>query len=113
MSLDEMVKPLVSDFKSDKRNKVFVPENILITSILEENGKEIDLEELRQIIKKYLDGELDSESQDIYDAAIYSCSLVARLCFADDPEDEDAEVDYEISWLEDDNGSYSAEIRPQ
>jgi len=32
MSLDEMVKPLVSDFKSDKRNKVFVPENILITS---------------------------------------------------------------------------------
>ena len=42
MSLDEMVKPLVSDFKSDKRNKVFVPENILITSILEENGQEVD-----------------------------------------------------------------------
>tara|TARA_B110000902_G_scaffold237930_1_gene285342 strand:+ start:214 stop:375 length:162 start_codon:yes stop_codon:yes gene_type:complete len=46
------------------------------------------------------------------DAAIYACSVVAGMCFGDDPEDEDEEVDYEISWLEEDGGEYTAEIRP-
>ena len=30
----------------------------------------------------------------------------------DDPDDEDAEVDYEITWIENDDGSIAAEIRP-
>jgi hypothetical protein len=49
---------------------------------------------------------------EIYDAAIYSCSQLAKACFGEDPEDDDEEVDHEVSWVENDDGSYTAEVRP-
>jgi len=48
----------------------------------------------------------------MYDAAVFCCSVLSRKCFAEDPEDEEAEVDYQISWIKNDDGSIVAEIRP-
>lgn len=42
----------------------------------------------------------------------FGCSVLARKCFGVDPDDEDEEVDYELSWLEADDGAVVAEIRP-
>ena len=58
----------------------------------------------------------DASAQSIlgwmYDAAVFCCSVLSRKCFAEDPEDEEAEVDYQISWIKNDDGSIVAEIRP-
>ena len=113
MSLDGLVEKIVKEFREDPRNKVFVQESVLLASVEEEVGEKISTEELRSIVSKFQEGELEEgEEEEKYDAAIYACSVVAGMCFGDDPEDEDEEVDYEISWLEEDGGEYTAEIRP-
>jgi len=48
----------------------------------------------------------------VLDGAVYACSVLARKCFGENPEDKDVDVDYQISWLENNDGSYVAEIRP-
>jgi len=45
----------------------------------------------------------------IYDGAVCACGSAARQCFRDDPEEN---IDYEIDWLEQDDGSIIAEVRP-
>ena len=113
MSLDVLVEKIVKGFREDPRNKVFVSESVLLASVEEEAGEKISTEQIRSIISKYQEGKLEEgEEEEKYDAAVYACSVVARMCFGDDPEDEDEEVDYEISWLEEDGGEYTAEIRP-
>tara|TARA_Y100000294_G_scaffold171580_1_gene185243 strand:- start:95 stop:313 length:219 start_codon:yes stop_codon:yes gene_type:complete len=68
---------------------------------------------LREVINAYLGGDLGSGEQDIYDGAVYACSSAAKLCFAENPDDEDEEVDCSISWIEGADGEFSAEVRLQ
>ena len=109
MSLKILVDALAAEYKKDPRNKIFVTEEILLSSVAEEIGEAITLEQLREVISAFLSGDMDENLESIYDAAVYSCSLSAQHCFNDDPEDE---IDYEIDWLENDDGAYVAEIRP-
>ena len=112
MSLDEMIEEIVEEFKKDPRNKVFAPEAVLLASAKEETGDNISKETLRPIIEKHQNGELDDDDYDVLDGAVYACSVLARKCFGENPEDKDVDVDYQISWLENNDGSYVAEIRP-
>ena len=110
--LDELIEKISNEFHKDPRNKVFAPQELLIASVKEEMGEDISTDRLSSIVSLYKEGEIDGDEEEIYDAAVYSCGVLARKCFADDPEDEDAEVDYEISWIENEDGSITAEIRP-
>jgi len=112
MELDDLIEVVSSEFRKDPKNKVFASQDILIASVLEESGEVISPEKLTSIVRAYEAGSLEENDQEIYDAAVYCCSVLARKCFSDDPEDEDAEVDFSLSWIEGEDGSLIAEIRP-
>ena len=65
--------------------------------------------QIRKVIAAYLSGDMDGKLEAIYDGAVYACGLSAKHCFNDDPEDD---IDYEIDWLEQSDGSFVAEVRP-
>jgi hypothetical protein len=109
MALQDLVDKLVSDFKADPRNKIFVSEEMLVASATEETGKKVSAAKLRKAIAAYLSGDMDDEFQAIYDGAVYACGLSVRHCFNDDPDDD---IDYEVDWQEQEDGSYIAEVRP-
>jgi Double zinc ribbon len=108
--MEELIENLVTECKNAPRNKVFVPENLLIISIKEETGSEIDAENFRALIQRYENGEMGDDDESIYDGAVYVCGQVAKRCFLDDPDADD--IDYDISWIENNDGSFSAEVRP-
>ena len=112
MDLEQLVDTTVNEFRKDPRNKVFASEELLLASAEEETGGSVTADRLRDLIRKYEEGEIDDDEQEIVDGALYACSLLARKCFGEDPEDEEEEVDYDITFLENDDGSFSVEIRP-
>ena len=77
MSVDRMIQNLAEEFRKDPRNKVFVGEDILLVSVLEETGQEINSGRLREVINAYLGGDLGSGEQDIYDGAVTAGSLIS------------------------------------
>ena len=87
--LDDLIEKVLVKFKSDPRNKVYADQKLLQASVHEEMGKEISPEELKQIIHGYEEGELEGDDEEIYDAAVYCCGLLARRCVGDDPDDEE------------------------
>jgi hypothetical protein len=105
----KLIDEIISKYKEDPRNKVHIDEKTLLAAAIEETGNEVSITQLREAISKYIAAELDDDDQTIYDGATYACGVAANNCFSDDP---DAEVDYEISWLENSDGSYTAEVRP-
>ena len=107
-SLDEIIEGVVSDYKQDPRNKVFVGEDVLLASAAEETGVSVDAENLRAAISAYQSGDMSDEQQALYDGAVAACGRIARSCFGDDP---DCDLDYDIAWIEIDGGSWSAEVR--
>jgi hypothetical protein len=109
MSLNALVEKLTAEYKANPRNKIFVNEEMLIASATEETGSEVTAEELRDVVAAFLSGDMDGSQESIYDGAVYACGLSARHCFNDDPEDD---IDYEIDWHEQTDGSYVAEVRP-
>lgn len=111
MDLEDLIGVIAKSYHKEPRNKVFANEELLIASVLEEIDVEITGPQLRGVIDKFIAGEMNEPEQMVYDAAVYACSVLARLCFSEDP-DEDAEVDFQITWIENDDASYSAEVRP-
>lgn len=109
MTLQNLVDKLAAEFKADPRNKIFVNEEILIAGSTEETGEAVSAAQIRKVIAAYLSGDMDGKLEAIYDGAVYACSLSAKHCFNDDPEDD---IDYEIDWLEQSDGSFVAEVRP-
>lgn len=107
----EIAEEIANEFRKDSRNKTYANEKLILASIFEETGQHKSVAELHNLIDKYQSGELSSEEEEIYDAASYGCGILARKCFAEDPEDEDADIDYEIFWLVNDDNSISAEIQ--
>jgi hypothetical protein len=106
----QLIDKIIDDFKKDPRTKVFVDEQTLLAAAKEETGEaEITIEKLREVIAKYINGDLeDSDEQSIYDGAVYACGVAANNCFGADPDDE---VDYELDWILNSDDSYSAEVR--
>ena len=111
----ELIDKIIDDFKADPRNKVLIDEATLLASAIEESGNDISLDQLRQTIRNFLSGEMEDDDYANYDGAIYACTVAANNCFGDPAEhedDDDYSVDYEIEWLENDDGSFTAEVRP-
>ena len=109
MTLIMLVDEIISDFKESPSNKVFVPMAVLCESASEELGKKVSADKLTKVISDYIAGNLNEKNEAIYDGAVAVCGEVARRCFGDDP---DADIDYEVSWIENDDNTFSAEIRP-
>ena len=105
----KLIDEIIQNYKADPRNKVHIDEKTLLASSIEETGNDITTEELRNAISKYISGDMEDEDQTIYDGALYACSVAANNCFSDDP---DGEVDYEIEWIENNDGSFTAQVRP-
>lgn len=105
----DLFNGIVEEFKADPRNKIFASEQLLIMSVTEETGKQINAVEFRKVINKFLAADMTDKDYEIYDGAVAVCGELARSCFGTDP---DEDVDYEIEWWEDDDRSFSAVIRP-
>lgn len=112
MDLDQRIDAIVAEFKKDPRNKVFLSQEILLASAEEETGKKVSADELRSLIKQYEEGSITDEDLEAVDGALYACGVVARRCFGETPDDEEEDVDFETTFLENSDGTYSAEIRP-
>ena len=68
---------------------------------------------LRAFIANFLHN--DGNYNSVYDAAIYACSVAANHCFGDPVAYEDDDyysVDYQLSWIQSSDGSFTAEIKP-
>lgn len=109
VSANELADAIIAEFKSDPRNKVFVSFDTLLASACEETGKKIKGDKLSKVIDDYQTGDLDDKGEEIYDGAVAIIGYVARSCFGDDP---DEDIDYEIDWIQEDDSTYTAEVRP-
>ncbi len=98
---------IVKEFGADPRNKIHVNLTLLTLSANVETGDSHKESKINKIIEKYIDGGLDDDETTVYDGAVAVCGALARECFGGDP---DAEVDYEITWLQNDS-AYFAEVR--
>ena len=105
----KLIDEIIDAYKADPRNKVHIDERTLLAAAIEETGDDISVTQLREAISKYIAAEMEDDDQSIYDGATYACSVAANNCFGNDP---DADVDYEIDWLANNDGSYTAEVRP-
>lgn len=112
LSMDQMIDQLVEEFHTDPRNKVYAPEALLQASVKEETGEDVPPAKLRELIEGYSSGSLEGEELDTIDGALVACGDLARRCFGTEPDSDEEDVDYTISWIENDDGSYSAEVRP-
>lgn len=108
----ELVDDTATEYRADPRNKVFASEEMMLASVKEETGQSISREKLQELVESYENGELEDENQELFDAAMFACSSLARACFALDPDDDDEEIDYSVSFITNDDGSINAEIRP-
>jgi hypothetical protein len=111
----ELIDKIIDDYKADPRNKIFIDELTLLAAATEETGNVVTDGQLRSVIRNYLSGEMDGDDYSIYDGAIYACAVASNNCFGDpaaNEDDDDYSVDYEIDWIENSDGSFSAEIRP-
>jgi len=111
----ELIDKIIDEYKTNPRNKVFIDESTLLAAAIEETGNDISVEELRNTIKNFLSGEMEDDDYSIYDGAIYACAVASNHCFgnpAEHEDDDDYSVDYEIDWIEGDDGSFTAEVRP-
>lgn len=61
---------------------MFAHQDLLIASVKEEMGEDISADRLSSIISSYEEGEINADEEEIYDAAVYCCGILARKCFA-------------------------------
>jgi len=107
------IEKIIKDYKTDPRNKIFIDEETLLAAAIEETGDKVTAPELRSVIGRFIDGEMEDDDYSVYDGATYACATVANICFADPSrQGEDDSVDYQLEWIENTDGSYCAEIRP-
>jgi len=105
---DQLMENFIIEYRKSPRNKIYINEELLIASVEEETGEKISTKDLRKIIKKYIDGDLNEQQEQVYDAAVYSCGVAARSCLGNDPEED---IDYELDWISNSDDSYTAEVR--
>ena len=109
-----LIDRIIAEFKTDPRNKVHIDEETLLAAATEESGNEVSVTALRNSIKNFLSGDMEGDDYQIYDGAVYACAVAAKNCFGE-PEnhedDDDYSVDHEIEWIENADGSYTAEVR--
>lgn len=98
-ALDDRVSGIVSEFKRDPRNKVFVDFDTLLLSATVETGKKALKKKLLATLEKHSNGdELTDDELALYDGALSVCYQIANQCF--EPEDED-DASWEFEWCDD------------
>ena len=108
-----LIDAVIDEYFLNPRNKVYLKEDVLLASSMEESGVKVTARNLRESIRNYIKDEQDGDDYLIYESAIYACSVAANHCFGDQESlEEDYSVSYVINWIEDDDGSFCAEVRP-
>jgi hypothetical protein len=110
----DLIDKVIDDFKADPRNKIAIDEDTLLASSIEETGYPITRDQLRASISNFLSNNMDGDDYSVYDGAIYACSVAANHCFGDPVAYEDDDyysVDYQLNWIQNSDGSFTAEIR--
>ena len=107
MSFEDRAKAIVDGFKENPRNKVFVDFETLRLAASEETGNDVSDNTLKEVIQAYLQGECDGDQETVYDGAVYACGYMARHCLGQDP---DEDIDYEIEWISEDDGTFTAQV---
>lgn len=109
-----LIDAVIDDFKANPRNKILLKEDVLLSSAIEESGLPVTASNLRSSIRNYIYNEQDGDDVLVYDSAVYACSVAANHCFGDQDQidEEDYSVSYEINWIENEDGTICAEIRP-
>ena len=64
----DLIDKIIDEYKADPRNKIFIDEDTLLASAMEETGSEITLEKLRSVISEFLSGEIDDDDYSIYES---------------------------------------------
>jgi hypothetical protein len=111
----DLIDKIIDDYKVNPKNKIIIDENTLLASSIEETGKLISRDQLRTTIANFLSNSMDGDDYSIYDGAIYACSVAANHCFGDPVEyeaDDYYSADYQLDWIQSNDGSFAAEIRP-
>lgn len=111
----DLIDQIINEYKINPRNKVFIDEKTLLASAAEETGNSVTSVQLRTVVENFLSDSMDGDDYSIYDGAIYACSVAANHCFGDPAEYEEDDyysVDYQLSWIHNSDGSFTAEISP-
>lgn len=111
----DLIDKIIDDFKADPRNKITIDEDTLLASSAEETGYPITRGQLRASIVNFLSSNMDGDDYSVYDGAIHACSVAANHCFGDPvayEDDDQFSVDYQLSWIQNSDGSFMAEIKP-
>ena len=90
-----LIDAVIDEYFLNPRSKVYLKEDVLLASSIEESGLKVTAKNLRESIRNYIKGEQDVDDYLIYESAIYACSVAANHCFGDQ---ESLEEDYSISY---------------
>lgn len=111
----DLIDQIINQYKINPINKVFIDEKTLLASAAEETGNTVTPNQLRSVVENFLSNNMDGDDYSIYDGAVYACSVAANHCFGDlveYEEDDYYSVDYQLSWIHNSDGSFTAEISP-
>ena len=118
--LKELVDSYIQENKNNPSDRITIKEDVLLESLKDELPflhplfkKTITVEVLRDSIEKYNDTNLDADSelQDIYDASFACIYTITKAIWAENPEDEDEDVDFFSCVAFDDDGKVSFLIK--
>lgn len=110
MTEEEIVRRIVAEARSEKRNKVVMTSADLARIATLETGHPVTAERLAAAIKAYEDCNVSEDDQDIVDGATYLCHQVANRIWGeceDEDDDEWSEVDIGTEWSDFDGGDPS------
>ena len=110
MSEEEIVGRIVTEARTEARNKIILRSAELAEIASMETGESISAERLAAAIKAFEDGGASDKDESIVDGATYLCHQVANRVWGD-CEDEDgdewSEVDIKTEWSDFDGGNAS------
>ncbi|MBK5940788.1 hypothetical protein [Halochromatium roseum] len=101
MNQDDILEKIVTEFRSDPRNKIIIDGKDLAAFASEEVGQEVTLDQLCKAVSSFEEGEAEEEDESLVDAATALCHQVADRCWGeclDEDDDEWEEVDISTEW---------------
>ena len=65
MILDDSLKNIVNEYREERRNKIFAPMDLLVSSAAEETGESVNASQLNSIIEEYTAGIVGGSGQPV------------------------------------------------
>lgn len=107
--MNELLFPLVEEYKANPRNKIHINEKLLLISAMEESCRNVTPAQLKKAISAWLSGDATDKQREVYDGACYVCGYAAQQCLGIDPHEEFP--NYMLEWSDDDDNDLSVTVR--